>query len=223
MYSPTETITTLLFVLSYLGSEMYRQWQASLVDESRQNDIRKARREARNRRNERKQLKLQRKLLLQQQSDAELTGRSSRRSSTTMSEGGSSLSVIPTRRHSMDSIPMPTYRVDQSLTSSGRTATSHQEMNTKSLDNSSPGRFPKREGVAIRGILSRLSRPKQASHTNLDKLPKQSEKKVNTMKQSASVPNLTSLNSRPKNFSIDTSIYESVNEDDEETATGLFL
>lgn len=55
---------------------MYRQWQESLAEESRQNERRNARHERRIKKNEQQLLKLQRKL--HKQAKDEITGRSSR-------------------------------------------------------------------------------------------------------------------------------------------------
>jgi len=59
---------------------MYRQWQESLAEESRQNERRNARHERRIIKNEQQLLKLQRKL--RKQAKDEITGRSSRRGSS---------------------------------------------------------------------------------------------------------------------------------------------
>ena len=74
---------------SYLGNEMYSQWQDCLVEESRRKEIRKARREMRMKRNERRLLKLQRRLH---------TEGMHRRSSTLSSDSQGF------RRHSIDTV-----------------------------------------------------------------------------------------------------------------------
>lgn len=73
---------------SYLGNEMYKQWQASLQDEAHTNERKKARKEMRIKANERKLLKLQRKLHAEG---------SHRRVSTSSDSQGF-------RRHSIDTI-----------------------------------------------------------------------------------------------------------------------
>ena len=64
-------------------------------------------------------------------------------------------------------------------------------------ESSSPSRLAqkaKKPEGRVRGIFSRLTRPKQVSYgKELDKLP--AEKKPTSLKQSLSVPNLTSLDS----------------------------
>jgi hypothetical protein len=149
---------------SYLGDEMYSQWQDSLLDESRRKERMKARRELRMKANERKLLKLQRKLHAE----------GHRRASTSSDSQGY-------RRHSIDTM--------QSIpgTPKQETSASSQDQNTKT---DSP--------VVVKGILSRLSRPKmstQHSHgEDLDRLPKQ-EKKPTWSRHSYSTPNLKALSS----------------------------
>merc|ERR1712029_422990 len=105
----------------------------------------------------------------------------------------------------------------------------------------SPGRLPrnprKTEGAAIRGILSRLSRPKQFSHgKDLDKLPKQDldnlpkpdKKVVASLTQSSSVPNLTSLDSKTGDSAMNLNIVEDGDEScysdhSKSNEDGLFL
>ncbi|KAL7533136.1 hypothetical protein ACHAXR_005065 [Thalassiosira sp. AJA248-18] len=200
---------------SYLGSEMYRQWKESLMDESRQNEMRKVRHEARIKRNERNLLKLQHKLHLQQHTE-ELSSRSSRRSSTTIGSADAENGNPLFRRHSVDVAD----------------AKHAEQVHQDNMRLESPGRLSrnskKREGVAIRrGILSRLSRQKQGSHgKDLDKMIKshhltKTEKNDTTyMKQSVSVPNLASLDSKKKYSSVGFDINEGGNEDED---VGLFI
>ncbi|KAL7547069.1 hypothetical protein ACHAWF_010386 [Thalassiosira exigua] len=198
---------------SYLGHEMYRQWQESLAEESHQNNRRKAKREQRIKRNERKLLKLQRKLHLQQSEDASKS--SSRRSSATHSDGGHS-GTCTFRRHSVDSALLPVgenrsfgnerHSISSTPHSIGPPEKSHQE------EPDSPGRLlrnvKKPEGAAIRGILSRLTRPKQVSHgKELDKLPVE-RKTACSMKQSLSVPNLTSFDSKRNDLAMEFDVLE---------------
>ncbi|KAL9181285.1 hypothetical protein ACHAXT_010090 [Thalassiosira profunda] len=194
---------------SYLGSEMYRQWKDSLVEEAHQKERRKARREARMQRNERKLLRLQQRLHMQQTEES--SSRSSRRTSMTISDGGASQDgkLGLTRRHSVDSVSVV----------SGRRPSDHPEHSQSAHQGStphldSPGRFRRKpEGVAIRGLLSRLSRPRHVSHKELDKLPKLLEtKSAAPMKQSHSTPNLTSL-VKKDSVVVDFSI-EGIEEDD---------
>jgi hypothetical protein len=167
---------------SYLGSEMYGQWQESLLVKSRQNERRKARREARIKQNERKLMKLQRRIIQQK---GDVTSRSSRRSSSTISEVGVSLSGNRgLRSHTSGAGPLSVGPSKSSTRSSEYTAQLNQS-HRDSLD--SPG---KRRG----GILSRLSRPKPYSHgKELHKLPKLEKKTAALLKQSVSVPILSSL------------------------------
>ena len=153
---------------SYLGAEMYGQWQASLLAESARNERRQARREAQVQRRERKLRKLQRKIM-QQTEDA--TGRASLRSSSTQSNAESPDGNRGLRRRSAGENSTPVSEVDV------RT----------SVDSPST-----RSSLKV-GILSRLSRPKPGSHgKELHKVPKL-EKKTALMKLSASVPTLSSL------------------------------
>lgn len=86
-------------------------------------------------------------------------------------------------------------------------------------DLDSPGRLlrtPKKaEGVAKRGLLSRLARPKPVSQgKELNRLPKLEKKgTAHNMKHSASVPNLASFDSKTTAaFVIDIDIHEGDNE-----------
>mmetsp|Transcript_15780 Transcript_15780/g.34153 ORF Transcript_15780/g.34153 Transcript_15780/m.34153 type:complete len:935 (+) Transcript_15780:205-3009(+) len=198
---------------SYLGSEMYGQWKESLMEESHQNERRKARRELQIKRNERKLLKLQQKLHMQQIGE-EASGHSSRRSSTTISEVG--VSQNRNRRRSTDS----------HLSSVGLDAKSSVSVHSHKSQEDRPRK--------TRGILSRLSRPKQAIASygkELDKLPKLEKKDVACpIKQSVSVPNLSSLDSETNDFFIDFNIHEGDNESShsdhskgEEDDEGLFI
>jgi hypothetical protein len=164
---------------------MYDQWQDSLMEESRQNERRKVRCERRIKRNERKLLKLQRKLHIKQSKTGEdLPGRSRR----TLTE------KVP-RRHSVDaavhpspsSIHSPIYPSPDSSTVAGSCA-GILETGTNYAADGSPGRqnSKKADGVAIRGILSRLRI--QSSQKDSDKVG------LVSLKLSASVPNLPKLN-----------------------------
>ena len=164
---------------SYLGAEMYRQWQESLLAESARNERRQARREARIQHRERKLLKLQRKIM-QQTGDA--TGHASRRSSSTVSDAGSPDAHREIRRHSIGKGPKFVGEFDASRRSTQR------KKSRNGLD--SPGRMRNSRKV---GILSRLSRPKPCGHgKELHKVPKL-EEKATLMKPSASLPMLSSL------------------------------
>ena len=208
------------------------------MDESHQNERRKARQEYRIKRGERKLLKLQRKLHMQQTGVEDISGRSSRRSSTTISDGAASQSgLIISRRHSVDDVAPPASSLG--VDTFKRSFHSHSDKSQEALE--SPGRLLRgsRKTEPIRGILSRLSRPKQAasggrplpsvtSHgKELNKLSKSLEKKNATpMKQSASVPNLMSLDSKVNEFAIDFNIHEADNEsqsDHSNNGEGLFL
>lgn len=215
---------------------MYSQWQESLLEESRKNERRKARREARIKRNERRLLKLQRKLHMQKAGEdaAKLMG-SSRRSSTTMSDASAVSQNNPLlRRHSVDSTPMSSFSsaANNARRDGGEGARRRSE---RSHEEDSPGRLARngaRRAGAARGILSRLSRPKQASHgRDLDKLPGKLERGgggVAAMKQSASVPNLSSLDAdySASVFAVDFNVHE---EGDNESSSdrgneeGIFL
>jgi len=207
---------------SYIGSEMmYGQWQESLMEESRQDERRIARRELRIKRNERKLLKLQRKLHMQQTVE-DLPGRSSRRSSTTISDGGASQHGIIFRRNSADVTPISSFGVDANKRS--LSVHSHSDKSQEALD--SPGRLLRssRKVEPIRGILSRLSRPKQAvtgvrpfpsiiSHgKELDKLPELEKKNEIPLSKSISVPNLSSLDSKTNDSAVDFNTHEGNNE-----------
>ncbi|KAL3822797.1 hypothetical protein ACHAXA_005962 [Cyclostephanos tholiformis] len=176
---------------SYLGSKtMYDQWQDSLMEESLQNERRKARRERRQKRNERKLLKLQRKLHIKQSKPGEeLPGRSSRKTSTD----------IVFRRHSVDAAVHPSpcsiHSPIHASSDSSNVARSYPHLldtGTNCAADGSPGRQnPKKaEGVAIRGILSRLRmQPSQGDKIGMASL-----------KHSASVPNLPCLDSKLNDF-----------------------
>jgi len=162
------------------------------MEESRQNERRKAKREAKILRNERKLLKLQRKLHIQQQTEESI--RSTRKLSASsigldggvIQPGGDPLF----RKHSAGL----TYGGEDTDTGSAKDTQS--EISLKS-DLDSPGklRSSRADGTAIRGILSRLSRPKQASHgKDMDNLPKLEAKSVTHIQHSISVPNLSSMN-----------------------------
>ena len=159
---------------SYLGSEMYRQWQDSLVDESLQKERREARRERRAKKKDRKLLRLQRKLHQTQADEA-----ASRRSSTTQS---------------VDALETPR-RLSSTLSS-----TSLEDVKAQKLDSaaSRPKTAPEPDIASAtelpspvrRGTLfSRLTRPRNASSygKDLDKATKEKE-----ITHSASVPNLLS-------------------------------
>jgi len=207
---------------SYLGSEMYRQWQESLMEESRQNEKRKAKCEARIKRNERKLLKLQRKLHLQQQTE-DVSIRSSRKSSTTTicSDGGFSHHRDPLfRRHSVGPGPM----MAGVNADAGSVVASSEKSHKSDLDSPGRTRNSRTEGAAIRGILSRLSRPKQSSHCKeLENLPKLEKKSAAHIKQSSSVPNLSSWDiPKAKDFAITDFIHEGDSES-RHSNEGLFL
>jgi hypothetical protein len=185
---------------------MYEQWRLSLLEESHQNERRQARRERRMKQNERRLLKLQRKLHMQQSKSGGDDFASRRRSST-------SAISDETRRHSIGS---------GTTLSSGTVSTSpHNESLPESSqgelgigdDSISPERR-KSEVVAIRGLLSRLARQKQASHDKeLDKIPKLERRNI-----SASVPNLSLLD--PKRKDVPTMLHR---EDDNESRRSLTL
>jgi hypothetical protein len=164
---------------------MYEQWQLSLVEESHQNERRKARRERRIKQNERRLLKLQRKLHMQQSKSGVDEFASRRRSST-------SAVSDETRRHSVGS--------GTTLSSDGvSTSPRNDNLPPESAqggDNTISPERRKTEGVAIRGLLSRLARQKQASHEKeLEKMPKLERRSI-----SASVPNLSSLDPKRKDL-----------------------
>lgn len=184
---------------SYLGSEMYKQWMDSLADEARQTDRRIARHEARIQRNERKLLKLS-KLHMQKQTEGMSSHSASRRSSTTISDGGlgQNGSLMRQRRHSVYS-----YDVAGTAARSLSINESHQEdLNVSLLD--SPGRRLRR------GLFSRLARSKNVSHgEDLDKLPNLLEKQSAVpMKKSVSVPSLSTLDFKTNDFATDFNIHE---------------
>jgi hypothetical protein len=148
---------------SYLGSEMYNQWQESLIEESRRSERRKVRREMRIKSNERRLLKLQRKLHSE--------GIQKRASTSSESQGF--------RRHSIDTVQSTAPETFQQDPSLSQITLSKEE---------SP--------VAVKGILSRLARPKmstQHSHgDDLNKLPKEG-KKLTWSRHAFSTPNLKAL------------------------------
>lgn len=153
---------------SYLGDEMYRQWQESLIEEACRKERREARREARIKRNERKLIKLQRKLHLQQ-----TEGVSHRRSSVS-SDG------VSHRRHSMSSSMF-----DYTEESSGN----NNSESPRPVATPAPVR-----GLLSR--LSRAKQQGSVGK-ELDKLPSTLEKKVALpLKHSFSVPNLSSLDAK---------------------------
>ena len=166
---------------SYLGSEMYRQWQDSLVNESLQKERREARRERMIKKKERKLLRLQRKLV----SGAEEA--SIRRSSTPHS-----MDALDTLRLSSSSLPE-----ENNLPKLNIEATDNS---TATADLVSPSR---------RGLLSRLARPKTASHgKELDKVSKGKE-----IKQSLSVPNLRASSLAMGETDLFNTIHEGEHED----------
>ena len=155
--------------LSYLGYEMYRQWQDSLVHESLQNERHEARRERMAKRKDRKLLRLQRKL---HQTQAEA---SSRRSSTTQS-----IEALETPR----SISSTTSYGDSNAPTLAIQKLRPDKISTE------PASPTKRAG-----FLSRLARQKNASYgKDLDKLSKEKDtfQSKQDMKHSLSVPNLRS-------------------------------
>jgi hypothetical protein len=175
---------------SYLGSEiMYGQWQDSLIEESRQNERRKVRRERRINKSERKLLKLQRKLHIKQtKTGEELPGRSGRRTST--DKGVDRNGNVIFRRNTAEAAVHPDPESsDSAVQSPGSSYVSESyarllQTGVNHTAGGSPGRQnpnPKKaEGAAIRGILSRLRlQPTPAS-----------------LKLSASSPNLPCLDSK---------------------------
>ena len=165
---------------------MYGQWQLSLVEESHQNERRQARRERRIKQNERRLLKLQRKLHMQQSKSGADEYASRRRSST-------SAISDPTHRHSICSVTTPSSDTVSTSPRNESLPESSQE-GVVGGDNSVSPERRKTEGVAIRGLLSRLAWQKQASHDKeMDKMPKLERRHI-----SASVPNLSSLDPKRK-------------------------
>ncbi len=171
---------------SYLGSEMYRQWQDSLVDESLQKERREARRERMAKKKDRKLLRLQRKLHQTQAEEA-----SSRRSSTTQS--GDALET-PRRQSSTTSLE------DFKAPKIGSAIASPRTAPAPATDHVSPSR---------RGSLfSRLARPKNASYgKDLDKVSKEKE-----ITHSASVPDLRSPSLVGEKMDLFHTIHESEHE-----------
>jgi hypothetical protein len=148
---------------SYLGSEMYRQWQDSLIYESLQKERREARRERMIKKKERKLLRLQRKLHQTQAEEASIRRTSS---SAQSAEALENRDWLPSNTSPPDENNTPNLIIAPALENT-------------SADLVSPTR---------RGLLSILSRPKHASHEKeLDKVAK-----VKEMKHSLSVPNLLS-------------------------------
>lgn len=175
---------------SYLGAEMYNQWKDSLSEEKKHNERRKAKREARIKRNERKLLKLQRKLHMQQQTGDTVSSHSSRRSSTTLSESGDGVRHEFGRRHS-DLGVGPVYP-----------DTCPIQSNVASDDLESPSRARKQRPRS--GILNLISRTKHnSSHgknlhslvaTNPGKLPQKSVSVPNLMALASGADDITSIN-----------------------------
>jgi len=172
-------------------------------------------------RNERKLLKLQRKLHMQQQTEESI--RSSRKSSASsiglnggvIQPGGDPLF----RRHHSAGL-----NYGDEDTDTGSAKDTQSEISLKS-DLDSPGklRSSRAEGTAIRGILSRLSRPKQASHGQaLDNLPKLEAKGVTHIQHSISVPNLSSMNNSRTTYFPTEFIREGDNESNH-SDEGLFV
>jgi len=169
---------------SYLGTEMYRQWQNSLVDESLQRERRELRRERLIKKKDRKLLRLQRKLHQTQAEEA-----SSRRSSTEYSMVDDALDTP--RRLSYASQPQENIVTTELDTTATR---------DNAADLVSPAR---------RGLLSRLARPKTASHgRELDKISTGKE-----MKHSLSVPNLRSPSLAAGEADLFNTIHEGEHED----------
>lgn len=199
---------------SYLGPEMYNQWQQSLVEDSLRKERSKARKELRIKKNELKLMKLQRKLHLQQTEEVKLH----------RSTGSDD---VHTRRHSVSSSLFRSDSNEDSFIMNNSETTLREDFG-------SPGKSQrgliKGDGTpAIRGLLSRLARTKQASvEKDMDKFSK-AEKTV--IKHSVSVPNMSSLAGLKTgdNFAIDfkmiqedSQIAHSV-EDDEIQDKGLFV
>eukprot|EP00986_Skeletonema_menzelii_P018064 scaffold24390_cov144-Skeletonema_menzelii.AAC.5 len=176
---------------SYLGSEMYRQWQDSLVDESLQKERREARRERMVKKKDRKLLRLQRKLHQTQADEA-----ASRRSSTTQSADALE---SPRRLSSTGSVE--DFKVPKLDNTTSRPKTAREPANA-SADLASPARRG--------GLLSRLARPKNASSYEKD-LDKVSKEKGIT--HSASVPNLLSSSLVGEKVDLFHTIHESEQED----------
>jgi len=175
---------------SYLGSEMYRQWQDSLVDESLQKERREARREREVQKKDRKLLRLQRKL---HQTQAE--GASSRRSSTTTQ----SVDALETPRRLSSPASLEDYKAPK-LVATPRPKTAPEPDNAPA-DLASPTRRG--------GLFSRLARPKNAScGKDLDKISNEEE-----MTHSSSVPNLRSSSLTGEKMDLFHTIHESEHED----------
>lgn len=169
---------------SYLGTEMFRQWQNSLVDESLQRERRELRRERLIKKKDRKLLRLQRKLHQTQAEEA-----SSRRSSTEYSMVDDALDTP--RRLSYASQPQENIVTTELDTTATR---------DNAADLVSPAR---------RGLLSRLARPKTASHgKELDRISTGKE-----MKHSLSVPNLRSSSLAAGEADLFNTIHEGEHED----------
>eukprot|EP00577_Skeletonema_sp_RCC1716_P001578 CAMPEP_0113425518 /NCGR_PEP_ID=MMETSP0013_2-20120614/30215_1 /TAXON_ID=2843 ORGANISM="Skeletonema costatum, Strain 1716" /NCGR_SAMPLE_ID=MMETSP0013_2 /ASSEMBLY_ACC=CAM_ASM_000158 /LENGTH=897 /DNA_ID=CAMNT_0000313691 /DNA_START=37 /DNA_END=2727 /DNA_ORIENTATION=+ /assembly_acc=CAM_ASM_000158 len=175
---------------SYLGSEMYRQWQDSLVDESLQKERREARREREVQKKDRKLLRLQRKLHQTQAEEA-----SSRRSSTTTQ----SVDALETPRRLSSPASLEDYKAPK-LVATPRPKTAPEPDNAHA-DLASPARRG--------GLFSRLARPKNASYgKDLDKISNEKE-----MTHSSSVPNLRSSSLTGEKMDLFHTIHESEHED----------
>lgn len=203
---------------------MYEQWQHSLVEESHQNERRQARRERRIKKNERRLLKLQRKLHMQQsKSGADEFGSRRRSSTSAISDATHHNSIDSGTTLSSDNVPNSPNNESVPESSQGGGSETAAAAGENSKNNISPERR-KTEVVAIRGLLSRLARQKQASHDKeLDKMPKLERKNI-----SASVPNLSSLD--PKRKEVPTMIIRDGDSRrsltlrvDEEEEEGLFV
>ena len=192
---------------SYLGNEMYRQWLDALAAEARQNEKKKLKRKRRIERNERKLTELY-SSTMQPPGIGEQTRRKSSISSTEEVPSYSS-----SRRHSTESIVRPSV---SSLSQVRRPASASAQYSEQPHGEGSPGR------KGVRGILSRLSRRtpsrhsdfeigggNNSSHGNLDKLSPKSE----SMRQSVSFPNLSSLDTRKDDVVIE---FKSIHEDEQE-------
>ena len=169
---------------------MYRQWQDSLVDESRQKERREARRERMAKKKDRKLLRLQRKLHQTQAEEA-----SSRRSSTTQS-----VDALETPRRISSTTSLEDVKAPKINSAMSRPKTAPDPANAPAELAS-----PSRRG----GLFSRLARPKNASYgKDLDKVSKEKE-----IKHSASVPNLRSPSLIGEKMDLFHTIHESEQED----------
>ena len=175
---------------SYLGSEMYRQWQDSLVHESLQKERREARRERMVQKKDRKLLRLQRKLHKTQTEEA-----SSRRSSTTQS-----LEALETPRRLSSVASLEDYKAQKLDITPTLTNTSTPDNDPDILAS------PTRRG----GLLSRLARQKNESHgKDMDKVVSKGKE----MKHSVSVPNLRSSSLNMGEIDLFHTIHEAEHED----------